>query len=77
MVWQNDNRHLKDPEYLAGEKPGRAKRAYALEPGLWFRPLEGPEAAERLAAAWAGADTAQGCPVRRMASSSCPLEHRQ
>ena len=55
VVWQNDNRHLKDPAYLAGEKPGRAKRAFALEPGLWFRPLEGPEAAERLAAAWAEA----------------------
>ena len=27
----------------------------ATEPGLWFRPLEGPEAAERLAAAWAEA----------------------
>ena len=37
VVWQNDNSHLKTPEYLAGEKPARAKRAFALEPGLWFR----------------------------------------
>ncbi|WP_325201214.1 GNAT family N-acetyltransferase [Oscillibacter sp.] len=51
-VFMNDNSHLKTPEYLAGEKSPRAKRAYALEPGLWFRPLEGPNAAERLAAAW-------------------------
>lgn len=49
VVFLNDNRHLKTPEYLAGEKSVR--RAYALEPGLWFRPLEGPEAEERLAAA--------------------------
>ncbi|MCI9555101.1 MAG: GNAT family N-acetyltransferase [Oscillibacter sp.] len=52
-VFMNDNRHLQTPEYLAGEKSVR--RAFALEPGLWFRPLEGPEAAGRLAAAWAGA----------------------
>ena len=49
VVWQNDNGHLKTPEYLARERP-KAKRSYALEPGLWFRPLE---AGERLAAAWA------------------------
>ena len=55
VVWQNDNSHLKTPAYLAGERPGRAKRAFALEPGLWFRPLEGPGAAERLSAAWAEA----------------------
>ena len=41
VVWQNDNSHLKTPAYLEGERPGRAKRAFALEPGLWFRPLEG------------------------------------
>ena len=35
VIWQNDNRHLKTPEYLAGETSIR--RAYALEPGLWFR----------------------------------------
>lgn len=40
VVWQNDNSHLKTPEYLAGEKPAKAKRAFALEPGLWFRPPE-------------------------------------
>ena len=39
VIWQNDNSHLKTPEFLAGEKAVR--RAYALEPGLWFRPLEG------------------------------------
>jgi len=50
VVWQNDNSHLKTPEFLAGEKS--ARREVALEPGLWFRPLEGAEAGERLAAAW-------------------------
>ena len=69
VVWQNDNRHLKDPAYLAGEKPGRAKRAFALEPGLWFRPLEGPEAAERLTAAWAEAGEQGPVPA-----ASLPLE---
>ena len=51
VVFMNDNRHLKTPEYLAEETSVR--RAFALEPGLWFRPLECPE--ERLVAAWAGA----------------------
>lgn len=60
-VWQNDNRHLRTPEYLAGETSVR--RAYALEPGLWFRPLEGPDAAERLAAAWAEAGGAGPVPA--------------
>ena len=41
VVFMNDNGHLKTPEYLAGEQAVR--RAYALEPGLWFRPLAGPE----------------------------------
>ncbi len=42
VIWQNDNRHLKTPEYLAGETSIR--RAYALEPGLWFRtPEESPD----------------------------------
>ncbi len=51
VVWQNDNRHLQTPEYLAEETGVR--RAFALEPGLWFRPLKDP--ADRLAAAWAEA----------------------
>lgn len=51
VVFMNDNRHLKTPEYLAGETSVR--RAYALEPGLWFRPLK--QAEERLSAAWAEA----------------------
>ena len=50
VIWQNDNRHLTDPVYLAGEKP--VKRAVALEPGLWFQPLAGEEG---LTAAWAEA----------------------
>nr|WP_325212656.1 GNAT family N-acetyltransferase [uncultured Oscillibacter sp.] len=55
VAFMNDNSHLKTPEYLAGEPSPRAKRAYALEPGLWFRPLESPDAAERLSAAWGSA----------------------
>ncbi len=62
-VFTNDNSHLKTPEYLAGEKSPRAKRSYALEPGLWFRPLEGPDAAERLSAAWAAAGEAGPVPA--------------
>lgn len=57
VVWQNDSSHLQTPEYLAGEKPS-AKRSYALEPGLWFRPLEGAEAQARLRAAWTDAGEA-------------------
>ena len=38
IVFQNDNSHLQTPEFLAGEKV--RKRAVALEPGLWFQPLE-------------------------------------
>ena len=36
MVWQNDNRHLKDPEYLAGDQVnpprlrGQVKKARGL-----------------------------------------------
>lgn len=67
VVFANDNRHLQTPEYLAGEKPAKAKRAYALEPGLWFRPLEG--GAERLSAAWAEAGEAGPVP-----SASLTLE---
>ena len=63
MVFANDNRHLKTPEYLAEEKPARAKRAYALEPGLWFRPLETARAEERLSAAWAEAGEAGPVPA--------------
>lgn len=51
VVFANDSRHLKTPEYLAEETGVR--RAYALEPGLWFRPLEAAE--ERLSDAWAEA----------------------
>lgn len=50
VVFMNDNSHLKTPEYLAEERPARSKRAFALEPGLWFRPLENREA---LSTAWA------------------------
>ena len=38
VVWQNDNSHLRTPEYLEGERSVR--RAFALEAGLWFRSLE-------------------------------------
>ncbi len=55
VVFQNDNSHLKTPEFLAGEKAVR--RAYALEPGLWFQPLEGPSLSE----AWA--EAGQGGPL--------------
>ena len=61
VVFMNDNGHLKTPEYLAGEQAVR--RAYALEPGLWFRPLAGPEAAERLRAAWTEAGEAGPVPA--------------
>lgn len=61
-VFMNDNCHLKAPEYLAEEKPARSKRAFALEPGLWFRSLEGEDAPERLAAAWAEAGEAGPVP---------------
>ena len=37
VVFRDDNSHLQTPEFLAGEKV--RKRANALEPGLWFRPL--------------------------------------
>lgn len=63
VVFANDNRHLRTPEYLAGEKPARAKRTYALEPGLWFRRLEPAGAEERLSAAWAEAGEAGPAPA--------------
>ena len=62
VVFANDNSHLKTPEYLAGEKPARPKRAFALEPGLWFRPLGRGEARERLAA-WAEASPFPEAPL--------------
>ena len=46
VVFRDDNRHLKTPEFLAGEKVRR--RANALEPGLWFRPLQLPQQADTL-----------------------------
>ena len=56
VVFRDDNSHLQTPEYLAGETV--RKRATALEPGLWFRPLRLPEEAPLLSAmvsgAWAG-----------------------
>ncbi len=59
VIYQNDNSHLKTPEFLAEEKPIR--RAFALEPGLWFQPLEGQEA--RLSAAWAEAGESGPLPL--------------
>lgn len=50
VVSQNDNAHLLDPAFLAGEKV--RKRANALEPGLWFAPLD-PAAHGGLAASCA------------------------
>lgn len=38
VIWRDDNAHLQTPEFLAGEKVRR--RATALEPGLWFVPLD-------------------------------------
>lgn len=55
VVWQNDNQHLKTPEYLAEEKP--VKRSVALEPGLWFQPLAGSFST------WAEADPVPGTPL--------------
>ncbi len=60
VVWQNDNSHLKTPEFLAGEKSVR--RAFALEPGLWFRSLEGPELQSRLSQ-WSEARPSDGAPL--------------
>ena len=39
VLFRDDNSHLKTPEFLAEETPIR--RQNALEPGLWFEPLEG------------------------------------
>lgn len=58
IIFQNDNRHLQTPEYLAGEKV--RKRATALEPGLWFAPLSLPGQAgllrEAAGAVWGEVD---------------------
>lgn len=56
VVFQNDNSHLQTPEFLSGEKV--RKRAYALEPGLWFRPAE-----EGLPAALADAAAVPDAPL--------------
>ena len=57
VVFRDDNSHLKTPEFLAGEKV--RKRAIALEPGLWFQPLQLPEQAgflrELLSPEWGAA----------------------
>ena len=54
VVFRDDNSHLQTPEFLAGEKV--RKRANALEPGLWFRPLRLEEQAdwfaETVSSAW-------------------------
>lgn len=44
VVFRDDNSHLKTPEYLEGEKV--IKRSSAMEPGLYFEPLNLPEQAE-------------------------------
>ena len=44
VVFRDDNSHLQTPEFLTGEKV--RKRANALEPGLWFRPLALEEQAD-------------------------------
>ena len=54
VVFQNDNSHLQTPEFLAGEKV--RKRAVALEPGLWFRPLAEKETPPSILAEAAAAD---------------------
>ena len=41
VLFRDDISHLKTPEFLAGEKGYR--RAHALEPGLWFRPMATPD----------------------------------
>ena len=54
VVFRDDNSHLQTPEFLTGEKVH--KRANALEPGLWFRPLALEEQAdwfaELVSSAW-------------------------
>jgi len=41
VTFRDDTAHLKTAEFLANEKG--FKRAYALEPGLWFSPMETEE----------------------------------
>lgn len=51
VVYRDDNSHLLTSEFLAGEK--RFKRANALEPGLYFEPLQGAKPCLGMAAqAW-------------------------
>ena len=38
VVFRDDNSHLRTPEFLAADRA--RKRATALEPGLWFAPLD-------------------------------------
>ena len=38
LLWRDDNSHLQTPEFLRHEKP--VTRQNALEPGLWFQPLD-------------------------------------
>ena len=53
VLFRDNTDHLQTPEYLAGEKV--AKRAHALESGLWFAPLRLPEQADLLT------DLVSGC----------------
>ena len=61
VVYRDDNRHLQDPLYTAGETV--RKRANALEPGLYFEPLDLPGQADFFARcaeeAWADAGEAR------------------
>lgn len=51
VVYRDDNSHLTNPAYTAGEK--NFKRANALEPGLYFQPLRGEmPCVEMVSAAW-------------------------
>jgi probable phosphoglycerate mutase len=56
VVFRDDNSHLQTPECLGNAR----KRATALEPGLWFRPLRLPEQAPFLTDCVSGAWTAAG-----------------
>ena len=53
VVYRDDNRHLKTPEYLAAGRPPR--RFSGPDGGLWFAPARTPEQAE------AAADLAERC----------------
>lgn len=58
VVFRDDNSHLQTPAFLAGEKV--RKRANALEPGLYFRPLRLPEQGELLRALTGRDNAAEG-----------------